>query len=220
MDLEQRRPSTPSKERIATLFHFPPDEEDNADRPSSKRPRIHHDWSSLDSEKQHYRDDQVAAAPSAPMFPSFSTSVATELVDSTRPTPIDKDIENQNPTEFSIGDTLRRWHRDEPSTVAPDAFTETKKQESQKEQMQVSVHFIADVIECLQRVSDCLGTNHHDINTCRAALQLAIEIMQHRCEDVIAGRETAKNHVQGSMLTSTLRKRTCNCAANKDDLYD
>ena len=174
----------------------------------------------MDSEKQHYRGDEVAAAPSAPMFPSFSTSTATELVDSSQPTPIDKGIGNQASTEFSIGDTLRRWQRDGPSTVAPSAFTGTKKKESHREQILISVDFIDDVMKCLQQVYDCLGTNHHDINACRVALQLATGIMQHRCEDVITRSKTAKNHVQGRMLTSTLRERTCKYGINEDHLYD
>lgn len=81
--------------------------------------------------------------------------MATELVDSRQPTPIDEDVENQAPIDFSIGDVLRRarekWHPDGSSKIASGALIQAKKKEYHKEQMKISVEFIDDVIKCLQQ---------------------------------------------------------------------
>ena len=148
---------------------------------------------SLDSEKRHRRGDQVVAASPASISTSSITSVATELGDSRQPTPIDEDIKDPASIEFSVGDALKGAR----GKVAPPLIFSSRPRQALslrqrekkggycKEQMRISVDYIHDVMNCLQQVSDCLSTNNHDINPCRAALPLIIGIMQHRCKDII-----------------------------------
>ena len=103
---------------------------------------------------------------------------------------------------------------------SPTALSLSKRErESHKKQIKASAEFIDDVMKSLQQLFDYLGTDN-DVKRSQAALRLTIEIMQHRCEDVIAGIEAAGDTSQRSMLTSTPWKGTCNCAVYEDHLYN
>ncbi|KAJ5106869.1 hypothetical protein N7456_003544 [Penicillium angulare] len=220
------RSSAPLKRPTCTIFDFQSDTKANAEDGSpSKLQRIYPDEvSSLTLKEQQHCSDQLASAPFDTRATSVTTSVATELANSMERAPTDEDAENRCPIDFSIGDVLRRetatrrLHISSNSTVDP--YIKLRWKNYPKEQIMISKEFINDIMNTLGQISDYLGADHHVSETSRPSLRLAAEIMQHRCEDIIAGVQPSNNLGQGSTLNPNQWQERYMCTAEEDRLYD
>lgn len=130
---------------------------------------------------------------------------------------MDEDAENRCPIDFSIGDVLgreaatRRLHISSSSTVDP--YIKLRWKNYPKEQIMISKEFLNDVMNTLRQISNYLGADHHVSKTSQTSLRLAAEIMQHRCEDIIAGVQPSENLGQGSTLNPNKWQEKCICTA-------